>query len=160
MLYARLVFLGVIVCTIMALGVAMGKRPEQPSDRERFDKLFADGNFKDAYDGYRRLALEPKTEPNRVGTDLKQAIQCLNSLGRIVEKDEFLEAAIAAPPGELAAAPGGRRKLLVGERPLGRSRRRKVPPRRAGERPDGRSVRARSCPCHPASHFRNRPRPL
>ena len=72
--------------------------PNQPSDRERFDKLFADGNYKDAYDGYRRLALDPKTEPDRVGTDLKQAVHCLSSLGRLVEKDEFLEAVVAAHP--------------------------------------------------------------
>ena len=98
MLYARLVFLGVLACTIMVLGVAMAKRPEQPSDRERFDKLFADGNFKDAYDGYRRLALDPKTETDRVGTDLKRAVHCLSSLGRIVEKDELLEAVVAAHP--------------------------------------------------------------
>ena len=96
--YARLVLFGVMACSILAVGVAMAKRPNQPSDRERFDKRFADGNFKDAYDGYRRLALDPKTEPDRVGTDLKQAVLCLSSLGRIVEKDEFLEAVVAAHP--------------------------------------------------------------
>jgi alpha-2-macroglobulin len=108
MLYARLVFLGVLACTIVALGVVMASRPNQPSDRERFDKLFAEGNYKDAYDGYRRLALDPKTEPNRIGTDLKQAARCLNSLGRLAEKDEFLEAVVAVHPANwrllLAAA--------------------------------------------------------
>ena len=50
---------------------------------ERFDKLFADGNYKDAYEGFRRLALDPKTEPDRVGTDLMQAVRCLaSSVGR------------------------------------------------------------------------------
>ena len=76
----------------------MAKRPNQPSGRERFDKLFAEGNFKDAYDGYRRLALDPKTEADRVGTDLKQAVRCLNSLGRIDEMDAFVEAVVAVHP--------------------------------------------------------------
>ena len=69
----------------------MAKRANQPSDRERFDKLFADGNFKDAYDGYRRLALDPKTEPNRVATDLRQAVLCLTGSGDLDEADAFLE---------------------------------------------------------------------
>ncbi len=95
MVNSRVVSVGVILCTILALGIAMAMRPSQPLDRERFDKLLADGNFKDAYDGYRRLALNPKTPPARVGTDLSQAIICLQNLGRQDEIDAFREAVIA-----------------------------------------------------------------
>ena len=66
----RLVVVGLMVCTVLVVGVAMGRRAEAPGDRERFDKLFTQGNYKDAYEGYRRLALDPKTEPDRVGADL------------------------------------------------------------------------------------------
>ena len=95
MVYLRMVLLGLLALTISALGVAMAKRPGQPDDRERLDKLIAAGNFKDAYEAYRRLVLDPKTEPDRVGRDLTQAVRCLHGLGRLDEIDAFLEAAIA-----------------------------------------------------------------
>src|SRR5271165_5023663 len=95
LIFVRLVVLGVLACAILALSVAVAEHARQPSPRERFDKLFADGNYKDAYDGYRRLALDPKTEPDRVGTDLKQAVACLQKLGRADEIDAFLEAVLA-----------------------------------------------------------------
>ena len=94
--YARLVLPGVMVSTFLAFGVVVATHAKQPSDRERLNKLVADGNFKDAYEAYRRLALDPKTEPNLVPTDLKQAVLCLQKLGRIAEADDFLESAVAA----------------------------------------------------------------
>jgi hypothetical protein len=48
MRFSRPVLIGFLVCTILALGVAMANRAKQPSDRERLSKLVADGNFKDA----------------------------------------------------------------------------------------------------------------
>ncbi len=95
----RLVVMGLVSFTLLAVGVALGYRTEGPGDRERFDKLFAQGNFKDAYEGYRVLALDPKTEPNRVGTDLGRAVECLWKLGRIDEIDAFREAVVAVHPG-------------------------------------------------------------
>ena len=68
---SRLSRVGALAVAILSLGVGIAGRASQPSERERFDKLFADGNFKDALEGYRRLALDPKTEPDRVGTDLQ-----------------------------------------------------------------------------------------
>ncbi len=99
MFYQRLVFVGVMASTFLALGVAMAKRVNQPSDRERLEKLVASGNYKDAYDAYRRLALDPKTEADRVATDLRQAVVCLQKLGRLAEADAFLDSAAAAHPG-------------------------------------------------------------
>ena len=99
MVILRLSLVGVVATTILSLGVGMAERASQPSGRERFDKLFADGNFKDALEGYRRLALDPKTEPDRVGTDLGQAVQCLARLGRHDEIDTFREAVIAVHQG-------------------------------------------------------------
>ncbi len=91
----RLVVIGLVGCTVLLVAFAVGIRAQGPSDRERFDKLFAQGNYKDAYEGYRRLALDAKTEPEHVGTDLKKAVQCLQYLGRADEGDAFIEAALA-----------------------------------------------------------------
>ena len=55
----RLVVIGLMVCTVLAIGVAMGRRDDATGQRERADKLFTQGNFKDAYEIYRALALDP-----------------------------------------------------------------------------------------------------
>lgn len=94
----RLVVIGLVSFTLLAVGVAMGYRAEEPNNRERFDKLFAQGNFKDAYEGYRGLALDPKAAADRVGADLVRAVECLVKLGRIDEIDAFREAVVAALP--------------------------------------------------------------
>src|SRR5262249_5775349 len=98
MLIVRLSLVGGAASAVLSLGVGMAERASQPPGRERFDKLFADGNFKDAYEGYRRLALDPKTEVDRVGTDLRQAVQSLLRLGRADEIDDFREAVVAVHP--------------------------------------------------------------
>ncbi len=65
-----------------------------PQSREQCDRLFQQGNYKDAYEGYRALALDPSDDPKLVGRDLQQAVQCLTQLGRVEEIDAFREAVI------------------------------------------------------------------
>jgi uncharacterized protein YfaS (alpha-2-macroglobulin family) len=65
-----------------------------PASREKLEELFRQGNYKDCYDGYRALALDPKDDPRRVGSDLQWAIQCLVQLGRGDEIDAFREQVI------------------------------------------------------------------
>jgi len=91
----RLVVIGLVGCTVLLAAFAAGIRAQGPGDRERFDKLFTQGNYKDAYEGYRRLALNAKTEPENVGADLKKAIECLAQLGRDDETDAFIDAVLA-----------------------------------------------------------------
>lgn len=67
--------------------------------RAALQKTLQAGNYKDAYEGYRQLALDPATDPKQVGGDLSQAIQCLRSLNRTDEVDEFREQVIAAHAG-------------------------------------------------------------
>ena len=62
---------------------------QPPGSRERFAQWLGMGNYKDAYEGYRALALDPRTDPNRVGSDLQQAVTCLVKLGRVDEIDDF-----------------------------------------------------------------------
>ena len=99
MVSLRLVIAGMMVLMLLAAGLALARRGggqgQAGGERERCDKLFAAGNFKEAYDGYRRLALDPKTEPDRVGGDLTRAIECLGQLGRANEVDAFRDAVIA-----------------------------------------------------------------
>mgnify|MGYP003755221747 CR=1 FL=1 len=52
---------------------------------------FQQGNFKDAYDGFRKLSLDPDNTPRMVGGDLDMAVQCLMRLNRVDEIDSLCE---------------------------------------------------------------------
>ena len=54
------------------------------------------GNYKDAFEQYRRLALDPKEDRKEVCTDLYFGVNCLYNLGRVDEADDFREQVIAA----------------------------------------------------------------
>ena len=75
-----------------ALGLAVSADP--PATRDELQKTFQAGNFKDAYDGLRRLALDPQDDPRLVGEDMKLAVQALRNLGRTAEVDDFREEVI------------------------------------------------------------------
>jgi uncharacterized protein YfaS (alpha-2-macroglobulin family) len=86
-------FLGVLVAVAAAAWLFAGQ-PSQQEQRDKLHKTMQAGNWKDAYDGLRKLALDPKDDPAKVGDDLTQAITCLQNLGRMDEIDDFREAVI------------------------------------------------------------------
>ena len=57
--------------------------------------MFQDGNYKEAYEGFRGLALDPKDDVRQAGEDLRMAVQCLQQLNRVDETDAMIEAAVA-----------------------------------------------------------------
>jgi alpha-2-macroglobulin len=94
----RWVVIGLAAFALLGFGMALAFRAQGLAGRDLFNKLFDQGNFKDAYEDYRRLALDPKAQPDRVGGDLDRAIECLVKLGRVGEVDALREAAVAAHP--------------------------------------------------------------
>ncbi len=95
-----LVSFGLIgVLSMMALGVTWARwwRGDGPGQalRTQAEKQHALGNYKDAFNLFRRLALDPKDDPKRVGDDLTHGVECLGQLGRVEEADDFREAVIA-----------------------------------------------------------------
>jgi hypothetical protein len=92
-----------VLCGLVPLGALMmsmsgagGMEPaSQDAARQRLQSAHRAGNFKDAYDGLRELALDPKCDPRKVGEDLHMAIQSLQRLNRVSEIDAFREAVIA-----------------------------------------------------------------
>lgn len=73
----------------------MAAKPAEPKDeRAKAAKTYQQGNYKDAYAVYRKLALDPKCDPMQVGSDLNMGINCLNNLARVDEVDEFREGVI------------------------------------------------------------------
>jgi hypothetical protein len=91
-----------LVCAVLvgltAGNVAMGDAPAPSNDalRQKLVKTMNDGNYKDAYEGLRKLALDPKENPREVGNDLTQAVQCLQNLNRVHEIDALLAEVVAA----------------------------------------------------------------
>ncbi len=84
-----------------ASSVSGWPRPAPPNPRRApcretsLQKAAQAGNYKDAYDGLRKLALDPKDDPRWVGEDLTLGVNCLQSLNRVAEIDEFTEAVVA-----------------------------------------------------------------
>ncbi len=58
--------------------------------------LRSQGNWKEAWEIFSKLAVDPNTNPNRVAEDLNDAVQCLNQLGRTEEVDELFKNSVAA----------------------------------------------------------------
>ncbi|HMF16806.1 MAG TPA: MG2 domain-containing protein, partial [Gemmataceae bacterium] len=88
---------GVVGLGLVALAVVYLRagEPTQAEQRSISTKAFKAGNYKDAYNGLRKLALDPKNDHLQVGGDMDLAINCLRNLGRVDEIDEFREAVIA-----------------------------------------------------------------
>jgi len=81
-----LLLLAVFVCPLTPVS---GQRSADL--REAASQAFRDGNHKDAYETYRKLALDAENDPNKVGDDMQMGIRCLHELGRMKEFDAFLE---------------------------------------------------------------------
>src|SRR5450755_1920411 len=65
--------------------------PSHEEQRTKLTKAYNDKNYKVAYDGLRKLALDPKNDPTLVGKDLELAITSLYHLGRTDDVDDFRE---------------------------------------------------------------------
>ncbi len=86
---------GVLILLAGMVGAGGWLEAQPRLSRAQCDRLSQQGNHKEAYEGYRVLALDPKDEPALVGRDLTLAITCLQTLGRVDEIDAFREAVIA-----------------------------------------------------------------
>src|SRR5580698_4463017 len=86
----------VFVAAVALLVHETRSSPDEP--RARAQKDFQAGNFRDAFEQFRKLALDPKDDPGSAPRDLKTAIECLLQLGRQEEVDTFREAVIGVHP--------------------------------------------------------------
>jgi uncharacterized protein YfaS (alpha-2-macroglobulin family) len=88
--------LGSAVVAVLAasLMAGLGAHSATQVERTALRKAFDQGNFKDAYEGYRKLAIDPRADRLKVGEDLQMGTASLQRLGRSDEIDEFREAVI------------------------------------------------------------------
>ncbi len=84
-----------LASTVAAVVLAAAEPAPTQDRRDALRKQFNAGNFKDAYDGFRAMALNKDDDPRKVGEDLSMAVEALARLGRLDESDDFREAVIA-----------------------------------------------------------------
>ncbi|WP_081444954.1 alpha-2-macroglobulin family protein [Blastopirellula marina] len=70
----------------------------QPIDFAQLDKLYKDGNYKEAYEQGRPLFLNADSDADEIRTHLYQMISALQQLARVDEQADFLEEVVAAHP--------------------------------------------------------------
>src|SRR2546426_1838041 len=85
-----------VTLTLALLGIwrLTAGAPSIEEQRTKLTKAYNDGNFKVAYEGLKKLSLDPKNDPKLVGKDLELAINSLYRLGRTDEVDEYRESVI------------------------------------------------------------------
>ncbi len=88
---------GIVLCVFAV--AAQENNPAAILGAEQLAKIEKQGNYKDAYEGYRKLALNPQADPRRVGHYLDRATYCLQRLNRVNEIDAFREAVIEVQQG-------------------------------------------------------------
>lgn len=93
--FCRVGVLGACVCFMLA-GSELKAQDGGAAPRAQAQKQMKAGNWKDAYEAFRKLALDPQDAPLLVDDDLQNGMQCLNRLGRIKEADAFIETVVAA----------------------------------------------------------------
>src|SRR4051812_35635740 len=91
----RVIAVAALVALLVAWRLTAGA-PSPEAVRDKAKQAIKAGNYKDAYEALRKLALDPKDDPTKVGQDLRQAVECLMNLGRNNEVDAFRDAVIEA----------------------------------------------------------------
>src|SRR5947209_5245781 len=83
---------------LMALGAVYAVVPAGKPGLEAVRKAFEAGQFKEAFEGARAIALDPKEDPKAAAEGLYLAVESLRKLGRVEEVDDFREAVLKAQP--------------------------------------------------------------
>ncbi len=89
----NLALAALVFVSLTCLGFAYAAT--QPETRASANKAMTDGNWKDAYDTFSKLALDPANDTEELHADFNNAVACLQRLGRTNEIDAFRDKAIA-----------------------------------------------------------------
>jgi uncharacterized protein YfaS (alpha-2-macroglobulin family) len=84
-----------LACLLIWVIPCFGDQTSHQTLRKEAQKAYSDGNWKDAYNRYRKLCLEIENDPRTVGSDFSRAWQCLQQLNRLQELDALRDQVIA-----------------------------------------------------------------
>ena len=86
---------GILLLSVLVAGVLPAAEPgDSAARRKQSQAAMGAGNYKDAYEGFRKLVLDCQDDPRLAGNDLAAAIQCLGKLNREEEIDALVEDAV------------------------------------------------------------------
>ncbi len=88
---------GMISVTVLSFAVFAAAPSSSEAARRQMKEAFQQGNYKDAYEGFRKLALDPDDDRARWATTWTWPSQCLQRLNRVDEIDAFREAVDQGP---------------------------------------------------------------
>jgi uncharacterized protein YfaS (alpha-2-macroglobulin family) len=80
-----------LIIAVFSLLIAAPTQAQNETERERVNKLYNEGNYSDALEGYKKLFTSPAAEDREIVLEIGKAVICLNNLGRTTELDPFLE---------------------------------------------------------------------
>ena len=95
--------LAAMVATFLfwALAVSLSALPVSAAEggnaaeRAKSAELMKQGNWRDAFDLLAKIVVDPNDDPKQAGNDLKNALTCLQRLGREPETDDLFEKAVS-----------------------------------------------------------------
>ncbi|MDR3632180.1 MAG: MG2 domain-containing protein [Isosphaeraceae bacterium] len=111
----RKLLAAIFVLGVSTMAVMSAPNPSRDARRARAAQAEKQGNYKDAYDDFRLLALDPENDPALAGTDLKGAIRALARLGRNQEVDELRDAVVDAHKNQWRTLMAAAQTLAEGE---------------------------------------------
>lgn len=91
------------LCLVLLALPLSAAEPAPDGQRAAAKKNLDDGNYSDAYQLYRKLALDPRATQLQVGNDLQGAIDSLRRLGRPEQLDDLREWAVSVHPSNWRA---------------------------------------------------------
>ncbi len=105
------------LAAVISLGVILTMAADRPLPdlRAAAAKSFESGNWRDAYDIYSRLALDPENRGKALADDFIQGVQCLRNLQQHQEIDAYREAVIAAHSDDWRLLARAAESLLNGQ---------------------------------------------
>lgn len=91
------------IAPVLIVGVAsmwiMAEDKPTPESRQKAQRALQEGNFLDAWQQFRALALHPEADRLLVGADVAAAVQAAQQLGTVDDIDEFLEEVVQTHAG-------------------------------------------------------------
>ncbi|MBN1256177.1 MAG: alpha-2-macroglobulin, partial [Planctomycetes bacterium] len=90
---SRLIFTTLLLALLFTITSYAGE--SQAQLHSQAGQLLKDGNYAEALEIYEKLCSNLETDPKEVGTDLNNAVFCLQSLNRTNEQDALIEKVIA-----------------------------------------------------------------
>ena len=80
--FCLLAGIGLLVAAFWAFSPSAAAPANNEQSRKDMNETFRQGNYKDAYEGFHKLAIDPQDNPRLVGNDLNMALRAFsNSIG-------------------------------------------------------------------------------